>query len=79
MGTDPWSLGAYAYAPPGQAGQRGALAEAFPGERLLFAGEACRTDGLAGTVGGAYLSGQDAATRLIRRISCATVRNAPHR
>ncbi len=62
--TDPWYRGAYAYARPGDAGQRAVLAEAYPGERLLFAGEACRTDGLAGTVGGAYLSGQEAADRL---------------
>ena len=64
-GTDRLHRGAYAYAPPGQAGQRAALADAFPGERLLFAGEACRTDGLAGTVGGAYLSGRAAADRLL--------------
>ena len=62
--TDPWYRGAYAYARPGDAGQRAVLAEAYPGERLLFAGEACRTDGLAGTVGGAFLSGQEAADRL---------------
>jgi monoamine oxidase len=64
-GTDPFTLGSYAYAPPGQAGVRGQLAAAFPAERLLFAGEACRTDGLAGTVGGAFLSGEQAAARLM--------------
>ena len=63
-GTDPLFRGAYAYAGPGDAEQRGALATAFPGERLLFAGEATRTDGLAGTVGGAFLSGIEAAERL---------------
>ena len=56
-GTDPTSLGAYAYAGPGDAGARGVLADAYPGERVVFAGEAYRTDGLAGTVGGAFLSG----------------------
>jgi len=65
-GTDPLARGAYAYARPGHAGARAALADAFPGERLLFAGEACRTDGLAGTVGGAWLSGRDAAARLLQ-------------
>jgi monoamine oxidase len=65
-GTDPFTLGSYAYAPPGQAGMRGQLAAAFPAERLLFAGEACRTDGLAGTVGGAFLSGEQAAARLMQ-------------
>lgn len=64
--TDPFALGAYAYAPPGQAGMRGVLEAAFPAERLLFAGEACRTDGLAGTVGGAFASGRDAAVRLMQ-------------
>jgi len=65
-GTDPFTLGSYAYAPPGQAGMRRQLAAAFPAERLLFAGEACRTDGLAGTVGGAFLSGEEAAARLMQ-------------
>ena len=64
-GTDPEFLGAYAYAGPGDADQRGVLAQAFPAERLLFAGEATRTAGLAGTVGGAYLSGIDAAELLL--------------
>ena len=64
--TDPFALGAYAYAPPGQAGMRSVLETAFPAERLLFAGEACRTDGLAGTVGGAFASGRDAAVRLMQ-------------
>lgn len=63
--TDPFALGSYAYAPPGMADMRGRLAAAFPAERLLFAGEACRTDGLAGTVGGAFLSGTEAAVRLM--------------
>ncbi len=60
-GSDPLFLGAYAYAPPGQDGARGALAVPLAGGRLLFAGEATRMDGLAGTVGGAILSGRDAA------------------
>ena len=64
-GTDPLTLGAYAYAGPGAFGLRAQLADAYPGERLIFAGEACRSDGLAGTVGGAYLSGQDAANCLL--------------
>ena len=66
-GTVPVTLGSYAYAPPGQAGMRRQLEAAFPAERLLFAGEACRTDGLAGTVGGAFLSGTEAAARLMQR------------
>lgn len=65
-GTDQFALGSYSYAPPGQAGMREQLEAAFPAERLLFAGEACRSDGLAGTVGGAFLSGEQAAARLER-------------
>ncbi len=64
-GTDPLFRGAYAYAPPQQSHQRNVLAAAFPAERLLFAGEAVATDGLAGTVGGAYLTGLAAAARLL--------------
>lgn len=63
-GADALHRGAYAYAGPGDADQRAALADSFPAERLLFAGETCRSDGLAGTVGGAFLSGRDAADRL---------------
>jgi monoamine oxidase len=60
-GADPLTRGAYAYARPGHAGARARLAEPLGGGRLVFAGEANRTDGLAGTVGGAWLSGQHAA------------------
>lgn len=64
-GTDPLFRGAYSFARPGGTGARAVLAGAFLGERLLFAGEATCTDGLAGTVGGAWLSGRDAAARLL--------------
>lgn len=60
-GTDPYVRGAYAYAGPGDHAARGALAVPVDGGRLVFAGEACRTDGLAGTVGGAVLDGRRAA------------------
>ena len=59
--SDPWSRGSYAYARPGHAEARAALAIPLGGGRLVFAGEATRTDGLAGTVGGAFLSGEQAA------------------
>jgi len=62
--AEPWARGAYAYVPPGQAGARAALAEPLAEGRLVFAGEACH-DGLAGTVGGAWLSGE-AAARTVR-------------
>ncbi|MGI4797392.1 MAG: flavin monoamine oxidase family protein [Janthinobacterium lividum] len=64
-GTDPLFRGAYAYAPPQHSHQRDVLAAAFPAERLVFAGEAVATNGLAGTVGGAYLTGIAAASRLL--------------
>jgi monoamine oxidase len=59
--ANPLTRGAYAYAMPGHADARGVLAEPLAGGRLVFAGEATCTDGLAGTVGGAWLSGQRAA------------------
>ena len=62
--TDPWSLGCYSYARPGQAGARAKLAEPVA-ERLYFAGEASAQlngdFGPAMTAGGAYLAGQAAA------------------
>ncbi len=59
--SDPWCRGSYAYARPGYACARRALATPLAGGRLVFAGEATRTDGLAGTVGGAFLAGEEAA------------------
>ncbi len=59
--SDPLFRGSYAYAKPGSAGARAALGQPLGGGRLVFAGEATRTDGLAGTVGGAFLAGEEAA------------------
>ncbi|HEY6433035.1 MAG TPA: NAD(P)/FAD-dependent oxidoreductase [Acetobacteraceae bacterium] len=58
--ADPWIRGAYAYAVPGSADARAHLSEPLADGRLLFAGEACNTP-YAGTLGGAWLSGQAAA------------------
>jgi len=63
-GTDQRVLGAYCYARPGAGGARAVLAQPLIDGRLVFAGEACPLDGLAGTVGGAYLSGRRAAAAL---------------
>ncbi len=63
-GTDPAFLGAYAYARPGCMEARAAMDAPLAG-RLAFAGEAWCTDGLAGTVGGAFLSGERAARMLV--------------
>jgi monoamine oxidase len=59
--------GAYAYAIPGQADARMRLAEPLAGGRLCLAGEACH-DGLAGTLGGAWLTGQAAAGHALRAL-----------
>lgn len=67
-GTDPRAMGAYAYCRPGQSGSRGMLSRPLGDGRLLFAGEACRTDGLAGTVGGALFDGERAAQAVLRCI-----------
>ncbi len=66
-GTEAWQRGAYTYALVGQAGARAALGMPLAGGRLVFAGEAVCTDGLAGTVGGAWNSGISAAAATCRR------------
>ena len=58
--ADPFVRGAYSFVRPGDADARTALARPLADGRLLFAGEACH-DGMAGTVAGAWISGQDAA------------------
>ena len=68
-GTDPAYLGAYAYARTGHFDARAALAQPLGDGRLIFAGEATRTDGLAGTVGGAYLAGQEAARATVAALT----------
>ncbi len=60
-GSDPLFLGAYAYARPGHADARGRLGRPFADQRIVLAGEACCTDGMAGTVGGAMRDGERAA------------------
>ena len=63
--VDPLIHGAYSYAVPGQAEARARLAEPLAGGRLMFAGEACHM-GLAGTLAGAWISGQDAGAHALR-------------
>ena len=58
--ADPWVRGAYSYAEPGAALARDTLAEPVGDGHLMFAGEACAVP-YAGTVAGAWLSGQSAA------------------
>jgi monoamine oxidase len=61
--ADPWIRGAYCYAVPGQAQARDRLAEPLAGGHLMFAGEACNVP-YAGTLAGAWISGQAAARAL---------------
>ena len=65
-GTHPLFLGSYAYARPGCIGARHVLGRPLWDGRLIFAGEACVSDGMAGTVAGAYESGVAAADMLLR-------------
>jgi monoamine oxidase len=58
--ADPWVRGAYCFAVPGAALARDVLAEPVSDGHLMFAGEACHVP-FAGTLAGAWLSGQDAA------------------
>jgi monoamine oxidase len=58
--ADPWVRGAYCYAVPGQSQARDQLAVPLADGHLMFAGEACNTP-YAGTLAGAWISGQSAA------------------
>jgi monoamine oxidase len=70
-GTDPYTLGAYCYALPGQAGARTTLGSFGSTGRLVFAGEAVH-ETLAGTVGGAFETGMRAASWLHRNLGSPT-------
>lgn len=60
-GLDRNFLGAYAFARPGGVPARAQLARPLADGHLVIAGEACHAGGLAGTVGGAYETGIEAA------------------
>jgi monoamine oxidase len=61
--SDPFALGAYSYASPGNADCRARLAEPVDG-RLFFAGEACSRHDFS-TAHGGYLTGVAAAEEII--------------
>jgi monoamine oxidase len=63
-GRDPYALGAYSYARPGDAGAREVLAETVD-DRLFFAGEACSVNDYS-TAHGAYRTGEMAAEAVLR-------------
>ncbi len=65
--ADPFVRGAYSYVTVGNADARVRLGQPFADGHLLFAGEACH-DGFAGTVAGAWLSGQQAADTVARAV-----------
>jgi monoamine oxidase len=62
-GADPFALGSYSYAKPGQAGCRATLAAPVDG-RLFFAGEACSENDFS-TAHGGYRTGVAAADQAI--------------
>ncbi|MBN8926075.1 MAG: hypothetical protein BGO51_12710 [Rhodospirillales bacterium 69-11] len=62
--ADPWVRGAYCYARPGEAEARDRLAQPQGDGHLCFAGEACNVP-YAGTLAGAWLSGQEAAAQVV--------------
>ncbi len=75
--ADPWVRGAYSSCLPGHADARRRLAEPLADGHLLFAGEACHSP-YAGTVAGAWLSGQDAARIALQALtSGASYKPAP--
>ena len=61
--SDPFALGAYSYASPGNADCRATLAEPVD-DRLFFAGEACSRHDFS-TAHGGYLTGVAAAEQVI--------------
>ncbi len=69
---NPWQHGSYAYARPGHSGDRARLGVPLADGRLVIAGEATATDGLAGTVAGAWNEGQRAARVVLGLMPPAT-------
>jgi len=65
--ADPWIRGAYSWVRAGEADARTRLAQPLSDGHLLLAGEACH-DGLAGTLAGAWLSGEQAAETAARAL-----------
>jgi monoamine oxidase len=62
--ADPFAMGGYSVATPGQAGARAELARPLS-KRLYFAGEATAPNDMAATVHGAYVTGRRAASEVI--------------
>src|SRR5438105_11240856 len=73
--AEPWVLGAASSAAPGAQASRKVLMEPL-GNRIWFAGEAAH-ETLWGTVGGAWESGERAATQALRRIGAVAPEPPP--
>lgn len=63
-GRNPWTLGAYSAARPGQAGMRAVLAEPVA-DRVFFAGEACGPLRFSASLAAAYVAGLEASRLLL--------------
>jgi monoamine oxidase len=72
--ADPFSRGAYSYTRVAGTGAAQRLAQPL-GDRLFFAGEATEPD-YEGTVGGAVISGERAARRVLARLAQDVTRSA---
>jgi monoamine oxidase len=68
--SEPWILGSYSAAQPGQQHQRRILAEPLGG-KLFFAGEATASAETDGTVAGALESGQRAAEEVVAALKAS--------
>jgi monoamine oxidase len=74
---EPFALGSFSCASPGNQGARRVLTEAFR-DRVLFAGEAAH-ETLWGTVGGAWESGERAADAALKLVGPVRPQAAPRR
>ena len=63
-GRNPWTLGAYSAARPGQAGMRSVLAEPVA-DRVFFAGEACGPLRFSASLAAAYVAGLEGSRLLL--------------
>jgi len=63
-GKNPWTLGSYSSARPGQSGMHEVLAEPVA-DRVFFAGEACGPPKFNGSLAAAYAAGVEASRKLL--------------
>lgn len=75
-GRNPWTLGSYSAAKPGQAKMRDVLAEPVA-DRVFFAGEACSPPRFNGSLAGAYVSAQEASRKLLASLTARSTAAEP--